>query len=117
VVGSRIVRALPWISFSLATIALVGAFVAQGLELAGSSHSDAGPVVTSIYSVAIALYGAGLIAWPLTPTFRDTVAAAYRNQYIGDPELPGWARRIAPAASVAFGIFLVAIAIAFWRSA
>ena len=110
-------RALPWISFSLATIVLVGAFVAQGLELAGSTHSAAGPVVTSMYAVAIASFGAGFMVWPLTPTFRDTVASAYRNQYIGDPELPGWARRMAPAASEAFGIFLVAIAIAFWRSA
>jgi hypothetical protein len=108
---------VPWISFLFGTVTFVAGFVAQGLELAGSTRSDAGPVVTSIYSVAIALFGAGLITWPLTPTFRDTVAAAYRNQYIGDPELPGWARRVAPAASMAFGIFLVAIAIAFWRTA
>ena len=115
--GSRLLRALPWISFSLATLALVGAFVAQGLELAGSTHGDAGPVVTSIYSLAIALFGAGFVAWPFSPTFSETIVSAYRHQYIGDPELPGWARRTAPAASVVFGIFLVATAFAFWRSA
>jgi hypothetical protein len=107
---------LPWALLAVGTILFLAGLVAQGLEIGGSAHADPGPVVRWLYLASGIVFGAALIAWPFSPTFMQRVEAGYRNAYIGDPDLPGWVRRILPAVTVLFGLWIEFLMGLYWQS-
>ena len=108
-------RLLPWISLGLGTAMLLLAFGLQGLEVAGSTHTDQGPIVGKMYLVAFALYGVGMFIWPFLPSFQRGLETNWRQVYIGDTEPPGWYRMAVPVLVAVGGLILIGVALTSWR--
>jgi hypothetical protein len=108
-------RLVPWVLLASGSALLLFAFVLQGLELAGSTHRDAGATVGRIYFVAFAVLGLGMVVWPFLPSFQEAISRYFEQNSIGVREPPHWFRLTVPVLVAGGGLIMMGVAVTSWH--